>query len=187
MLSFEDWKAKRLSEVKEQDSVPLGRPPKPAENLSESAVAPDAANASGQTQESAALDVQEGGRGETTNAPHMRIPVPTKDRFNYASLDCSARVHAAHKSAQSASSVLSSKKDRYMLSPCAAPRQFVIVELCENIRIDTVQLANFEFFSGVFKEFSVSVAKAYLPDPAQWTFAGTYRAQNVRGVQVSVR
>ena len=113
--------------------------------------------------------------------------MPTKDRFNYASLDCSARVHAAHKSAQSASSVLSSKKDRYMLSPCAAPRQFVIVELCENIRIDTVQLANFEFFSGVFKEFSVSVAKAYLPDPAQWTFAGTYRAQNVRGVQVSVR
>ena len=46
LLSFEDWKAKRLSEVKEQDSVPLGRPPKPAENLSESAVAPDAANAS---------------------------------------------------------------------------------------------------------------------------------------------
>ena len=74
-----------------------------------------------------------------------------------------------------------------MLSPCNTPGEdkFVVVELCEDIRIDTVQLANFEFFSGVFKDFSVSVAKAYHADPARWTFAGTYRAQNVRGVQVS--
>ncbi|KAH7905024.1 SUN domain-containing protein, partial [Hygrophoropsis aurantiaca] len=83
-----------------------------------------------------------------------------------------------------------------MLSPCTSnsrskakskkgeeERQFVVVELCEDIRIDTVQLANFEFFSGVFKDFSVSVAKTYTSTDEGWVLAGTYRAKNVRGVQ----
>jgi hypothetical protein len=50
-----------------------------------------------------------------------------------------------------------------MLSPCASSKQeqqFVVVELCQDIRIDTVHLANFEFFSGVVKDFSVSVTMA---------------------------
>lgn len=114
--------------------------------------------------------------------PHFRVPIV--DRFDYANLDCSARVHTSHKSAKSASSILSSKKDKYMLSPCSADAQFVVVELCDDIRIDTVQLANFEFFSGVFKDFSVSVAKTYTGTNEGWTPAGTYRAKNIRGVQV---
>ena len=74
-----------------------------------------------------------------------------------------------------------------MLSPCGAKPQFVVVELCEDIRIDTVQLANFEFFSGVFKEFTVSVAKTYAAADAEgWTVVGTYVGKNVRGVQVSL-
>ncbi|KAF7967756.1 hypothetical protein HWV62_11325 [Athelia sp. TMB] len=117
-------------------------------------------------------------------SPHFRVPLT--DRFNYASLDCSARVHLTHKTAKSPSSILSDKKDRYMLSPCGSSKgqnQFVVVELCEDIRIDTVQLANFEFFSGVFKDFTVSVAKTYSTDKEGWTVAGTYKAKNVRGVQ----
>ena len=185
LLSFEDWKAKRLSEVKEQDGAPAvpGRPPKPAENLSEVSVVPDTAQSSRQVQEIPVADAHESGSSVEALPPHIRIPI--KDRFNYASLDCSARIHASHKSAKSASSILSSKKDRYMLSPCDEARQFVVVELCEDIRIDTVQLANYEFFSGAFKDFSVSVAKVYHDDPALWTPAGTFRAKNVRGVQVS--
>ena len=115
-------------------------------------------------------------------SPHFRVPLT--DRFNYASLDCSARVHTSHRSAKSASSILSSKRDRYMLSPCnSKEKQFVAVELCDDIRIDTVQLANFEFFSGVFKDFSVSVAKTYTTDVDGWTHVGSYKAKNVRGVQ----
>ncbi|KIJ59034.1 hypothetical protein HYDPIDRAFT_118855 [Hydnomerulius pinastri MD-312] len=115
---------------------------------------------------------------------HFRVPLT--DRFNYANMDCSARVHTSHRSAKSTSSILSSKKDKYMLSPCSTKNgeaQFVVVELCEDIRIDTVQLANFEFFSGVFKDFSVSVAKTYTATGEGWTLAGTYRAKNIRGVQ----
>ena len=71
-----------------------------------------------------------------------------------------------------------------MLSPCNPPsgeQKYVVVELCDDIRIDTVQLANFEFFSGVFKDFTVSVAKTIT---GAWTPAGSYQAKNVRGVQV---
>ena len=74
-----------------------------------------------------------------------------------------------------------------MLSPCNSPtkeQHFVVVELCEDIRIDTVQLANFEFFSGVFKDFKVSVSKTYTTEAEGWTNAGTYKAKNIRGVQV---
>lgn len=120
---------------------------------------------------------------ETELSPHFRVPIT--DRFNYANLDCSARVHTSHRSAKYPSSILSSKKDKYMLSPCSSGKeeQFVVVELCEDIRIDTVQLANFEFFSGVFKEFSVKVAKTYTTSDDGWVLAGTYKGKNVRGVQ----
>ncbi|KNZ78259.1 hypothetical protein J132_01238 [Termitomyces sp. J132] len=70
-----------------------------------------------------------------------------------------------------------------MLSPCNAENQFVVVELCEDIRIDTVQLANFEFFSGIFKEFKLSVAKTDMTAEGAFTDAGVFRAKNVRGIQ----
>ncbi|PVF96619.1 hypothetical protein CPB86DRAFT_816247 [Serendipita vermifera] len=101
-----------------------------------------------------------------------RSHIPLIDRFNYASNECNARIQSTHKSAKSASSILSRKKDRYMLSPCQSSsneKQFVIVELCEDIRIDTVQLANFEFFSGIFKDIRISVAHTYTSDGAGWT------------------
>ena len=120
-------------------------------------------------------------------SPHFRVPLT--DRFNYESVDCSTRVHTAQPAAaaETASNTPSSQRDRYMLSPCGATPRFVVIELCEDVRIDTVQLANFELFSGVFMEFTVSVAKAYVAADAEgWTVAGTYAGKNVRGVQVSV-
>ena len=117
----------------------------------------------------------------------MARRVPLTDRFNYASADCSARVHTVDPAAaaKSASNILSSQQGRYMLSPCGTARQFVIVELCEDVRIDTVQLVSSRFFNGVFKEFTVSVAKMYIAaDGERWTVVGTYVGKNVRGVQV---
>ncbi|KAF9649774.1 hypothetical protein BDM02DRAFT_1749195 [Thelephora ganbajun] len=214
LLSFEDWKAKLLAEGKSNsatgssggaDSARYTPRTDPNQTVDGSGnggnegggaeskndrtdPSPHSNNpvpsTSGQTLPQEQLDF---GFGEPM-LPHFRVPLT--DRFNYASMECSARIHKAHKSAKSASSILSSKKDRYMLSPCATKtadgkveNHFVIVELCEDIRIDTVQLANFEFFSGVFKDFTVSVAKTYTPDVPEWTTVGTYRARNIRGVQ----
>ena len=187
-LSFEDWKAKQFSESNNSqkgsappnDSAPTRVPDESVPEHHTSAVM-GAAHSLLDVSDSAPT-TQDPDAPTSASPPHFRVPLT--DRFNYASLDCSARVHTAHRGAKSASSILSSQRDRYMLSPCAAAPQFVVVELCEDIRIDTVQLANFEFFSGVFKEFTVSVAKTYATDAEGWTVVGTYVGKNVRGVQV---
>lgn len=185
-LSFEDWKVKRFSESNNNSQKGIAPPNDSAPTRG---VVPDESPAE-QLTSAVTLDASDSaptapGPDTATPAPPPHFRVPLTDRFNYASLDCSARVHTAHRGAKSASSILSSKRDRYMLSPCAAAQpQFVVVELCEDIRIDTVQLANFEFFSGVFKEFTVSVAKTYVTDAEGWTVVGTYVGKNVRGVQV---
>ncbi|TEB39971.1 hypothetical protein FA13DRAFT_1619057 [Coprinellus micaceus] len=189
LLSFEEWKAKQSqrqmqadanSEAAEKGSNRSGSVPV---NDSKGERGPDLKEGSALVEDvGSATHVGSEGGPHSTEAflPHFRVPIT--DRFNYASLDCSARVHATHKGAKSSASILSSKKDRYMLSPCqkSSAHQFVVVELCEDIKIDTVQMANFEFFSGVFKDFSVSVAKTY---NGPWADAGTYRAKNIRGVQ----
>lgn len=112
----------------------------------------------------------------------MDVRVPLKDRFNFASQDCTARIYASQRGSKSPSAILSSKKDRYMLSPCATKGKFVVVELCDDVRIDTVQLANLEFFSGVFKDVRFSFSET--PN-GEFVDAGVYRAKNMRGVQVS--
>ncbi|KAH9960167.1 UNC-like C-terminal-domain-containing protein [Russula dissimulans] len=196
-LSFEDWKSKRFSESRngqKSSNVPPNSSAQtrlPAESQVEATASPvyaahppDIADAA-PTVQTAAGDMTafpQQPASSASSSPHFRVPLT--DRFNYASLDCSARVHAAHRAAKSAANILSSQRDRYMLSPCAATAQFVVVELCDDIRIDTVQLANFEFFSGMFRKFTVSVAKTHAAVDAEgWTVVGTYVAKNVRGVQ----
>lgn len=201
-LSFEDWKAKRFSESSSNNQKGNGPPnaSTPTRGPADGGVEAAAAAAASAAHTSVSFDTP-GHAPDVMDAtlegmtpippppvsasPHFLVPLT--DRFNYASLDCSARVHTAHGGAKSAANILSSPRDRYMLSPCGAKPQFVVVELCDDIRIDTVQLANFEFFSGVFKEFTVSVAKTYAAADAEgWTVVGTYVGKNVRGVQVSL-
>ncbi|KAI0088640.1 UNC-like C-terminal-domain-containing protein [Irpex rosettiformis] len=181
LLSFEEWKERQMASIlKEQLISPT--PPSPSSQTQASVPASNAS--SNPVVFSSSLEGNQGTQpAETVEAPVPDAPyfsIPITDRFNYASMDCSARVHTAHKSAKSPASILSSKKDRYMLSPCNEKKQFVVVELCDDIRIDTVQLANYEFFSGVFKDFTVSVAKTY---NGEWVTAGTYQAKNTRNVQ----
>jgi len=184
LLSFEEWKTKQLASQAETLHLSSEHD---ANGGGEGAVNND----TGTGNETPVPPNDDDISSDSPNANNQvlsgpRFRVPLTDRFNYASTDCSARVHTAHRSAKSPTSILSSKRDRYMLSPCdkSKEKQFVIVELCDDIRIDTVQLANFEFFSGVFKDFTVSVAKTlYTTDPEGWTPVATYRAKNVRGVQ----
>ncbi|KAF8589465.1 hypothetical protein K439DRAFT_1628693 [Ramaria rubella] len=173
-ISFEEWKSKQR-EMQAANKTPSPDTLSPEAYPGSSVVAPAAPSGEG---DSSLPPVTE---AVSVLSPHFRVPLT--DRFNYASLDCSARVHSSHRAARSPSAILSSKKDRYMLSPCSTAPNFVVVELCDDIRIDTVQLANFEFFSGVFRDFKVSVAQTYSSDGNGWIEAGTYRAKNIRGVQ----
>ncbi|GAA5995424.1 Slp1p [Rhodotorula paludigena] len=107
-----------------------------------------------------------------------------KDRSNYAASECAAKLHRSSRQSKGASAILNEKKDRYMLTPCAASPKFVDVELCDEIQIDTLVLANFEFFSSTFKHFKASCSVDYPGKPDDWHDLGTFRARNVRGLQV---
>ncbi|KAI4177762.1 MAG: hypothetical protein LQ343_000226 [Gyalolechia ehrenbergii] len=109
--------------------------------------------------------------------------VTCKERSNYASFDCAATVLKTNPESKSATSVLVENKDSYMLNKCSAANNFFIVELCDDILVDTVVLANFEFFSSIFRTFRVSVSDRYPVKLDKWRDLGTFEAKNNRGIQ----
>ena len=90
---------------------------------------------------------------------------------------------AANLEATAHTSILIGNKDQYMLNKCSASK-FVEVELCEDILVDTIVLANFEFFSSMFKDFRVYVSDRYPPRESGWKLLGQFTGQNVRDFQV---
>ena len=106
-----------------------------------------------------------------------------KERTNYASFDCAATILKSNSESKSGSSILVENKDSYMLSKCSAKNKFVIVELCSDILVDTIVLANYEFFSSIFRHFRISVSDRYPVKMEKWKDLGTFEARNTREVQ----
>ncbi|OBT87112.1 hypothetical protein VE02_02265 [Pseudogymnoascus sp. 03VT05] len=106
-----------------------------------------------------------------------------KERTNFASFDSGAQVMKANPEAKSTSALLSENRDAYMLNTCSAKNKFVIVELSDSILVETVGLANFEFFSSTFREFRVSVSDRYPVKLDRWVDLGTFEARNSREIQ----
>lgn len=106
-----------------------------------------------------------------------------KERSNYASFDCAATVLKTNPECKGSTAVLVENKDSYMLNICSAKNKFFIVELCDDILIDTIVLANFEFFSSMFRTFRVSVSDRYPVKLEKWKDLGTFEARNSREVQ----
>ena len=105
------------------------------------------------------------------------------ERSNYASFDCAATVLKTNPECKGPNAVLVENKDSYMLNLCSAKNKFFIVELCDDILIDTVVLANFEFFSSMFRTFRVSVSDRYPVKLDKWKELGTFEARNSREIQ----
>ncbi|XP_037928287.1 SUN domain-containing ossification factor isoform X3 [Teleopsis dalmanni] len=99
---------------------------------------------------------------------------------NYASPDCGAKILAANIEASHTGAVLSSSKDEYMLSPCGS-RIWFVVELCEAVQAQKIEMANFELFSSSPKNFSVAVSTRF---PTRgWSNVGRFAAQDKRTLQ----
>nr|XP_039258977.1 SUN domain-containing ossification factor-like [Styela clava] len=106
-----------------------------------------------------------------------------KTQVNYASQDCGAKVLAHNEEAKHTSAILDENRDLYMLNPCSTNIWFVI-ELCEPIQVEQLQLGNLELFSSAPKEFTVSVSERY---PArEWHTVGTFHATNERILQTFI-
>ncbi|KAH6849719.1 UNC-like C-terminal-domain-containing protein [Chaetomium sp. MPI-CAGE-AT-0009] len=106
-----------------------------------------------------------------------------KERFSYASFDAGATVLKTSARAQNAKAILVENKDSYMLLECRAKNKFVIVELSDDILVDTIVLANFEFFSSMIRTFRVSVSDRYPVKLDKWVDLGTFEARNSRDIQ----
>lgn len=123
------------------------------------------------------------GSASVTHARNKDAGKTCKERFNYASFDCAATVLKTNKESKGSTSILVENKDSYMLNQCSADNKFLIVELCEDILVDTVVMANFEFFSSIFRKFRVSVSDRYPVKIDKWRELGTFEARNSREVQ----
>lgn len=106
-----------------------------------------------------------------------------KERFSYASFDGGATILKTSPGAQNPKAILVENKDAYMLFTCSQENKFVIVELSEDILVDTVVLANFEFFSSTIRKFRVSVSDKYPVKIDKWKDIGTFQARNTRDIQ----
>ncbi|KAK7747101.1 hypothetical protein SLS62_009156 [Diatrype stigma] len=106
-----------------------------------------------------------------------------KERFSYSSFDAGATTLKTSRGTKNPTAILGESKDSYMLMECATPNKFFIVELSDVILVDTVVLANYEFFSSMIRQFRVSVSDRYPVKLDKWTVLGTFEARNARDIQ----
>ncbi|KAI8634920.1 hypothetical protein F5Y19DRAFT_410866 [Xylariaceae sp. FL1651] len=106
-----------------------------------------------------------------------------KERFSYSSFDAGATVKKTSAGAKNPTAILVENKDSYMLLECGMKNKFFIVELSDVILVDTVVLANFEFFSSMVRQFRVSISDHYPVKLDKWKILGTFEARNSRDIQ----
>ncbi|KAL7754175.1 hypothetical protein RI367_000156 [Sorochytrium milnesiophthora] len=164
-IDFEDNEPSQLiADIPTPDAVLP--PPPPVSDLP--TVKPDSSPAANAT-------------GVITSDPDAREP---KDRTNYASFDCAAIIRASNPEAKGTSAILTESKEHYMINQCRAAK-YVVVELCDEILIDTIVLANYELFASTFKDFRVFISDRYAStDASIWKLLGDFQARNARSAQV---
>lgn len=106
-----------------------------------------------------------------------------KDKFNYASGDCAATVVKTNSDAKGALAILTEVKDSYLLNQCSTPNKFVVIELCQDILINSVVLGNYELFSSMFKTVRFLASDRFPVQGNGWKVLGEVEAENVRDVQ----
>ena len=225
-VSFEEWK--KLHEAEEEDppteddepstpsegtdrqSLPTGfdesaqerkdRSDSTTTSRSDSSAAPKGKTSGVQSSSSGSVSSKASSSVDSSTA--AKPPAPSAHahgKYNYASPDCSARIHSSSDQTQHASSLLHKSRDRYMLTPCKADEHWVVIELCDEIRIEALDIAVWEFFSGIVRDVRVSVGGAEDDDEVEdavadgevrgrstrWKEVGAFIGKNVRGVQVS--
>lgn len=112
----------------------------------------------------------------TSRPPMLRL----RTGKNYASPDCNAKIIAANSESQAIGHVLTASKDEYLLSPCDS-RIWFIVELCEAMQAERIEMANFELFSSTPRNFSVGVSSRF--PTRDWLNVGRFEAQDERFLQ----
>ncbi|XP_001186094.3 SUN domain-containing ossification factor isoform X1 [Strongylocentrotus purpuratus] len=120
------------------------------------------------------------GQGERNPVPSPKFNLNENSK-NHASADCGSKILGTNPDAQSASAILNSNRDIYMINPCSAKSIWFIVELCEPIQVKLIELANYELFSCVPESFRVSISDRY--PVREWHQLGIFVARDERSLQ----
>ncbi|KAM4022328.1 SUN domain-containing ossification factor isoform 2-T2 [Anomaloglossus baeobatrachus] len=115
----------------------------------------------------------------TVNGVQHTVKVQ-KNRNNYASVECGAKILSANPEAKSTSAILVENMDLYMLNPCST-KIWLVIELCEPIQVKQLDIANYELFSSTPRDFLVSISDRYPTN--KWVKLGTFHARDERTVQ----
>lgn len=105
--------------------------------------------------------------------------------FNFAAADAGARVLAYSEGVVGARNVLIGSVDKYLLAPCEgaglAGSRWVDLELSEDVILESVETANFEYYSSSARKVAVLGAGSY--PPKKWNVLGVFDFHNIKTVQ----
>ena len=122
------------------------------------------------------------GKKEDVEKSAVRVSIKKRGnkKTNYASSECGAKVIAANPEAENTGAILNENRDFYMLNPCSCNIWFVI-ELCEKVSAETIEVANFELFSSTMENFKVYFSTRY--PTREWEYGGLLQGKAERTVQ----
>ena len=104
-----------------------------------------------------------------------------KSRFNYASINCAAQITSSSVNCTNAKAILNPNKDQYAsFQTPNSHSSFLTVQLCQEIQIEQICLANYEFFVGTFEKFQLLVSNA---PSHEWIPMGTFELQPTKQLQ----
>lgn len=109
---------------------------------------------------------------------------PNSKRTNFASTECAAAIIETNPGVKNSKNVLESNKDTYAMFECSDTNNYMVVELCQDILIDEISLANYEFFSSQFKDVHFEAADSFPAEDAEWFKLGDFETNNTRADQV---
>lgn len=179
--SFEEWRRQNLEKAGQSSEDDLGeRQQRKTEN--------DSVQMEDKQPDYEDSNIEEDMEGwltpENVNTDHPGAEGKVyKDRFNYASFDCAATIMKTNADTKGAANILIENKDTYLLNKCSSQNKFVIIELCQDILVDTVAIANFEFFSSMFRHIRISVSDRFPVANEGWHNLGEFEAASVRNLQ----
>jgi hypothetical protein len=187
MQSFEEWKEMKLKEMPESSST--SSQPTAAQQSADQNQLNQQIKQQQQQQQQQQQNIKKQTNNNIEASEKQEEPVVVVSRRkNYAGLDCGAKIIENNPESSNPSHILTESKDDYMLNSCSAKVWFVI-ELCEPIKVNEIELANFELFSNVPRQFRVYTSERYIKSSASnynWPakyLLGTFEAVNTRTIQ----
>lgn len=157
-----------------------GSQPEPGAATTSETVAPSEEKAASTSESTETKPSKDATAASESIDPHkVRGPDASvvQDRLNVAAYDAGAKLISASKGLKKAKDILNGDSDRYLMYECKLPgEKFVIIQLSEDMVVDTVVTANLEHYSSGVKDFRVFGATEY--PTASWTLLGTLRAED---------